>query len=536
MTSGAEPPQKKTPRKPRQFKPATNPPPSNRLVTQDATVQTPTPVRVERRRPTSRRTQPKDIPETKDQEPQTTAPSLPQTIIQDIKTVPSGLSDSPASNPTVSSRNTRSKKSPNKQQVDQTAISTTSKSRNDRSPRAEERSSSMTPVKKSNTTSQAYAGPTFHASPAPSALPIPRFFSKSVPVTESGTSLTSMMQDDTSEGSSNKSEDSPTIRNSLRVAEQPMREASPLDLFFNADREEKAKRSPLFMNGSSAQSSEQVANAPKSVSPIPDHIRHHSRNNSGPSTNGMFPLEMDASEPSFPLKTTKLKSSDRGSNGLDFSPPVRTISTTQSEENAKAKTQALKNLLLLSAQPQDAKPATTTGTSTTASLDTGSPVSSPLPHHNYYLRSNSASSTPRLSADGPINFNHPKSPDSPSSHAKQSPVAVARGITQPRPLSSHLRQEVKLDTGSEPNELPSTPTPSRVYHVHDPTISQNSNSIQLNGKVTHFAPAVQKFRPEDALKAATGQDSSSFDTIEHALRKVLKLGSFDSDSGTGVRS
>jgi hypothetical protein len=53
----------------------------------------------------------------------------------------------------------------------------------------------------------AYAGPTFHASPAPSALPIPSFFSKSVPESPSVRASEAQLQHDDS-GSSGG--DSPT--------------------------------------------------------------------------------------------------------------------------------------------------------------------------------------------------------------------------------------------------------------------------------------------------------------------------------------
>ena len=52
---------------------------------------------------------------------------------------------------------------------------------------------SITPAK------PAYAGPTFHASPAPSALPIPKFFSKSAPQSADKDGLQSQMDSETRE-------------------------------------------------------------------------------------------------------------------------------------------------------------------------------------------------------------------------------------------------------------------------------------------------------------------------------------------------
>ena len=90
----------------------------------------------------------------------------------------------------------------------------------------------MTPVK------PAYAGPTFHASPAASALPMPKFLSKSVPDPNVEQSLQSLaekeevaeLQDTPAKGHQ------PTIFSNQNVQ-------SPLEIFFRADREERAKRS-----------------------------------------------------------------------------------------------------------------------------------------------------------------------------------------------------------------------------------------------------------------------------------------------------
>ncbi|KAK3113121.1 hypothetical protein LTR53_009885, partial [Teratosphaeriaceae sp. CCFEE 6253] len=88
----------------------------------------------------------------------------------------------------------------------------------------------MTPAKE-----QAYAGPTFHASPAPSSLPVPKFFSRSVPNILGP--LQSRMDGDTTP---EKQESSPeaAIVNPVVPQEAVL---SPLDLFFKADKEEKQR-------------------------------------------------------------------------------------------------------------------------------------------------------------------------------------------------------------------------------------------------------------------------------------------------------
>ena len=110
------------------------------------------------------------------------------------------------------------------------------------SPPAAQYITQATPVK----TTQMYAGPTFHTSPAPSSLPIPKFFSQSVVAERASEPVKTPSDDSSGESSSQHGGDSPTLRNSLRVlANDHAREASPLDIFFNADRQEKAERARL---------------------------------------------------------------------------------------------------------------------------------------------------------------------------------------------------------------------------------------------------------------------------------------------------
>lgn len=71
-----------------------------------------------------------------------------------------------------------------------------------------------------------YAGPTFHQSPAPKNLPVPRFFSKSVPAPPAS-GFQSMV--DTDDNSTDESDSSTTGENGL-------------ERLFKADREEKARR------------------------------------------------------------------------------------------------------------------------------------------------------------------------------------------------------------------------------------------------------------------------------------------------------
>ncbi|KAK6354182.1 hypothetical protein TWF730_008594 [Orbilia blumenaviensis] len=77
-----------------------------------------------------------------------------------------------------------------------------------------------------------YAGACFHdASPAANALPLPKFFSKSVPTTSNGPSLSTMLA--SAEGRTQVTTDLPQPVAPIRT---------PLDIFFKADKEEKARK------------------------------------------------------------------------------------------------------------------------------------------------------------------------------------------------------------------------------------------------------------------------------------------------------
>jgi hypothetical protein len=142
----------------------------------------------------------------------------------------------------------------------------------------------------------AYAGPTFHASPAASNLPMPKFASKSVPPV----TTTNSMQAKLDAESTKLNAPSPSLDNA--APQQLSRERSPLDIFFNADRQERAvKSSPL---------------AQRRITP--------------PEAKGMFNLDIDTSS----------------------SPAAN---RNQAEIDRQAYTQSLKNFLNL--QPSTTSPA-----------------------------------------------------------------------------------------------------------------------------------------------------------------------------------
>jgi hypothetical protein len=138
-------------------------------------------------------------------------------------------------------------------------------------------------------TTAAYAGPTFHASPAPSALPIPSFYSKSVPDSPGDSGFKSRQE----QMLSGKDRNSPTTAIGLSTTAQLDREESPLDFFFKADREEKARARSTSTSGTGP------FVPPPEQSPISARAgsagqNHRSRGYParGPA-GGMFPMELD---------------------------------------------------------------------------------------------------------------------------------------------------------------------------------------------------------------------------------------------------
>ncbi|KAF1998892.1 hypothetical protein P154DRAFT_240857 [Amniculicola lignicola CBS 123094] len=84
----------------------------------------------------------------------------------------------------------------------------------------------------------AYAGPTFHASPAPSALPIPKFLSRSVPAK---TMARPASPPEEASDSASPNSPSPPSPSRAPIAVPTRSHESPLDLLFKAHREEKAR-------------------------------------------------------------------------------------------------------------------------------------------------------------------------------------------------------------------------------------------------------------------------------------------------------
>jgi hypothetical protein len=151
-----------------------------------------------------------------------------------------------------------------------------------------------------------YAGPTFHASPAASALPMPRFFSKSVPNPASAVpSLQERAENESAENQATQKQITPEqspIVNRVQPAITQERTESPLDFFFSAARAEKAKQH-LPTPAPSTASESPIAKSAKPAEKTPSHWAsiygggrpQHQRNFSADSSKGLFMMELDGS-------------------------------------------------------------------------------------------------------------------------------------------------------------------------------------------------------------------------------------------------
>lgn len=420
-------------------------------------------------------------------------------------------------------------------------------------PRPNTRTNSATPVRPSNTPVQAYAGPTFHASPAPSSLPIPKFFSKSVPDANRKDSLKAMMEEELSEKSSEKSEESPTLMSAQRASERQVREESPLDIFFRADREEKHKRGQGSDYGIAANN---LGTAPLPAMdspeqgqqlPLQGYANHHSRQPTDPSVGGLFAMEMDGS--ASPSNANRQAFPAPNHYNEDITPPGITRSGSapskfmlaggHDEEQRKAKTLALKNLLL---SPPPQRPTTSPARSSApgfGNMTVASPSPSPVPRRP----------PPSRATSGPFAAGPANTPPSTGGHIyhhssfpflQQSLAATANGSPRPRPPSSNLRQEVTpsiTPVRAELPSLPSTPTPSRTSSSYVPTTTaQNHHNVHLNGDTKPFASTYASTQPYDNGSAFPTRDVGSVKSMEDDLRRILKIEILGSDGATGVRS
>ena len=420
-------------------------------------------------------------------------------------------------------------------------------------PKLTPRPHSLTPGRTNGTPLQAYAGPTFHASPAASSLPMPKFFSKSVPAADKGSSLSAMMDKEVSDTSpespSDNSEESPTLGKAQHIGEYQAREESPLDIFFQADRREKAKQQTENPAGTStgvihnAQPLSMLNPSSGFVSPSGKDVRHHSRHATGSSVGELFPLEIDDKTPNMKKHIQNaVEEPSKNINSLfrpNSAPPDATLQADSEEVQRKAKTLLLKKLLM---SPQLQHPADSPRSEVginghdTSSSEQSSRV------RPYPGRSLSGTPTPTPSYDPAPSGRTLKQTESlPLLQNLRATQEKSTNSPRSRPNSSNLRREVTLPTSpmqTNVPELPATPTSSprtNQYLSSKSLIHQSNNSI---GNTSTFVPDYSSnkiFQGMDKNNTPT-HSSNSTKTMEDDLRRILKLNVLGGNGANGVRS
>ena len=364
---------------------------------------------------------------------------------------------------------------------------------------------SLTSSRPNVTPLKAYAGPTFHASPAASSLPIPKFLSRSVPNVDKTSSLKVMMQQEAVDTTS-ESDSSPSLERSQPTQENGAREASPLDIFFQADRDSKAKVQSENPAGSKGLRSESK-----------NGFRHHSRQLTDNSLGGIFPLEMDGATPRTP---------DTISNEPITPAPKPKTKVDYKDDQRKAQTLELQKLLY---SPKPQRPVSSSARSDNPSqgLDSPSPKTS------------SHDDSPRLVPDATNREQQRQATLMALAQKQISGINNNNGSAVQRPRSSKLWKEMSLGSpGLQPSEVPVTPTQSRLQKTSDP--ANGHTHQQRNDYASPHSPFSSAFSPPaktlGELQSTPPRHPKDAKSIEEDLRRILKLDVLGGDAVTDVLS
>lgn len=375
-------------------------------------------------------------------------------------------------------------------------------------------STSARPI--STPSAPAYAGATFHASPAPSSLPIPSFYSKSVPDSPGINGFQIRKEQTCSEDDESPVPPAPQI-----PLPEPHREESPLDIFFKADREEKARaRSASSFHGIGSDTgpfsppsdtSQPNLNTPSTGRQSRDRNAHFS----GGSTSALFAMELDGTNsPGKPIGPAFSTPYHERINAARSSAALQPSTPSPLQEQQRSKSEALK-AFLFSTQNQGPS---------TSQLD-GSPRA---------RRSSPAQSAPDVTTrTGAYNGQGSSALTSKQNHSSFPHIhnsAASRNSPRGGARSSGLRQEVTPT--ATPQRTPergtssSTPpfNPSHIPGQDSPSISRNLGSISSSASynATSSIDSASKSRPAD-LKG-----------MEDNLRRLLNIAPMSNADNRGA--
>lgn len=337
-----------------------------------------------------------------------------------------------------------------------------------------------------------YAGPTFHASPAPSALPMPAFFSKSVP--DSDIAATLELDDDDAQAEDSGPELTPSKpKTNPRINHDP----SPLDFLFKAaiDARNKTQQSPEAI--------------PKStVSHTPENLTGGRRQETA--SQGIFPLELDGSERNTPALSTPLSSYRDKMNALTSRSSQGNPQADMDDVQRKLKTEELKHLLF---NPRPQRPAS------------ASPHAQ-APRNGYFGITNVSRG---------INMQHhaasgPPTPVSFNGNSQQD--ASHQGIAYKSPPQTFAENVNPLTYRQGGSPFTSPVNSSRVNHY--PSSFQPPFRDHLS-RQTYQSPSSVNARLQSA-SPSQHRDPPDTKKLENDLRRILKLDMTPSMQANGVQS
>lgn len=394
-------------------------------------------------------------------------------------------------------------------------------------PRSTSHSKPQTPARTSGTPSHAYAGPTFHASPAASALPTPKIFSKSVPEQKKGSGLKAMMDGEADEASIDQSDGSPTLRRSRLDQVEQVRD---LEFLFNAHRAEKAREKKestvrVELDGFEAPSkSPEPENSPD----IQGGHGRSSRHITNGSYGGLFSMDLEDSARSPKPLRHELFQSQSVSNVSNS-----TLSTSGAEAQAaqdkhrKAKALKLKNLLQ-SPEPQSPIPALPKLRATVSDTHVPRAFQSP--------RSLSGFSTPVGSLDiSPANKEYMPSPGSlcveKSTHLTSS--SKQPSLARPSSLNIPVTDPTALNNAALP-KLSANTAHLQKKTCHHPSHQSKHRIAQPKTSNLPYKPNLPSQNSFPGVDSRPIGDSTYFKSMEDYLRGVLKLDTLNVDGANGV--
>ena len=384
--------------------------------------------------------------------------------------------------------------------------------------------STTTPRPVSQNFADYYAGPTFHNSPAPSSLPIPKMFLRSASKIPTVDGAQSSSECRGSESSSSVDENSPTQRKTLLPLEQRPQEESPLDILFQAAKQEKAANATPaaasdvnHLHGPSFRS-EHIFRSPSPANPSSVQQQYF----------GDIPGQGQQSSPfsrsslETPPKSSHLPflGGDGAGDTTSALPDLPSSGLTHEDELQIRKSEELKKLFM-------SRPST-------QHTDTPSPseVYGSVPAHTSPF-GGFADSRMSLSNRSHSTGFGPKPPALNSTQTRNHFSSPSRSSRGPRPNSSNLRKEMNRnnDFGSANGFELSATQPPRSVSENSAKISRNEQHFIPNDSSPPAISTRSPFSDPDTvgsvLHGVSGDSEygrhSPMKSMEDDLRRLLKM-------------